>query len=339
MEGDLALLLGVGVAELRVHTGDPARAVVDDRGADVATLVQPRARLLRLPGQLLVEVVPLPYESVVGVGGEIRPVQLEADAAADDAEPLVPEPARLLRDVDSHGDELFGGARCQPVTAHLLPRERGLFEEQDVQSGLGQVVGGGGTGWPGPDDDHIGGVFGEGLGLGHDGFSPSLEGARSRSAKSRNPRAEGHGTWAVYAAVLITWLKGCPVNRALPVVHLRVPTDEDAFAWHRVFADPDVMEFHGGKPAELSFYEELTARQRRHDAEYGFCFWTMLDEEGQVIGFTGAQPWPREWGPKGEIEIGWRLGRKHWGKGTSPRPRGSPWRGCARRAYPAWWPW
>lgn len=99
------------------------------------------------------------------------------------------------------------------------------------------------------------------------------------------------------------------------MVHLRVPTDEDAFAWHRVFDDPDVMEFHGGKPAELSFYEELTARQRRHDAEYGFCFWTMLDEEGQVIGFTGAQPWPREWGPKGEIEIGWRLGRKHWGKG------------------------
>ncbi|MCW8097374.1 GNAT family N-acetyltransferase [Streptomyces tauricus] len=105
------------------------------------------------------------------------------------------------------------------------------------------------------------------------------------------------------------------MNRALPVVHLRVPTDEDAFAWHRVFAHPDVMEFHGGKSAELSVYEELTARQRRHDAEHGFCFWTMLDEEGRVIGFTGAQPWPYEWGPKGEIEIGWRLGREYWGKG------------------------
>ncbi len=99
------------------------------------------------------------------------------------------------------------------------------------------------------------------------------------------------------------------------MVHLRVPTDEDAFAWHRVFAHPDVMEFHGGKSAELSVYEELTARQRRHDAEHGFCFWTMLDEEDRVIGFTGAQPWPYEWGPKGEIEIGWRLGREYWGKG------------------------
>jgi len=99
------------------------------------------------------------------------------------------------------------------------------------------------------------------------------------------------------------------------VVHLRVPTDEDAFAWHQVFGHPDVMEFHGGKPAELSVYEELTARQRRHDAEYGFCLWTMVDESGQVIGFTGAQPWPQEWGPTGEIEIGWRLGRSFWGKG------------------------
>jgi RimJ/RimL family protein N-acetyltransferase len=105
------------------------------------------------------------------------------------------------------------------------------------------------------------------------------------------------------------------VNRALPVVRLRVPTDEDAVAWHRIFDDPDVMEFHGGKSAELSVYEELTARQRRHDAEYGFCLWTMVDDTGRVIGFTGAQPWPQDWGPKGEIEIGWRLGREFWGKG------------------------
>ncbi|MEV6534456.1 GNAT family N-acetyltransferase [Streptomyces sp. NPDC051639] len=105
------------------------------------------------------------------------------------------------------------------------------------------------------------------------------------------------------------------MNRALPDVRLRVPTDEDAFAWHRIFADPEVMEFHGGRASELSVYEELTARQRRHDAELGFCLWTIVDSEGEVLGFTGAQPWPGEWGPRGEIEIGWRLGRAHWGKG------------------------
>ncbi|WP_128381827.1 GNAT family N-acetyltransferase [Streptomyces cavernae] len=105
------------------------------------------------------------------------------------------------------------------------------------------------------------------------------------------------------------------MNRALPAVRLRVPTHEDAFAWHRIFDDPEVMEFHGGKAAELSVYEELTARQRRHDAELGFCLWTMLDEDGEVIGFTGAQPWPHEWGPRGETEIGWRLARPYWGRG------------------------
>ncbi|SCE06217.1 Acetyltransferase (GNAT) domain-containing protein [Streptomyces sp. di188] len=36
---------------------------------------------------------------------------------------------------------------------------------------------------------------------------------------------------------------------------------------------------------------------------------------GAGRGFTGAQPWEREWGPAGEIEIGWRLAREHWGKG------------------------
>lgn len=106
------------------------------------------------------------------------------------------------------------------------------------------------------------------------------------------------------------------MKRALPGVRLRVPTDEDAVAWHRIFDHPEVMEFHGGRSAELSVYEELTARQRLHDAERGFCLWSMLDEEERVIGFTGAQPWPHAWGgARGEIEIGWRLARPHWGRG------------------------
>ncbi|MFF3410185.1 GNAT family N-acetyltransferase [Streptomyces sp. NPDC002742] len=105
------------------------------------------------------------------------------------------------------------------------------------------------------------------------------------------------------------------MNRALPEVRLRVPTDEDALAWHRVFDDPEVMEFLGGRAAERSAYEELTARQRRHDAEHGFCLWTVVGPGDEVLGFTGAQPWPHAWGPAGQIEIGWRLGRAHWGKG------------------------
>ncbi|MGA4840266.1 GNAT family N-acetyltransferase [Streptomyces sp. G45] len=99
-------------------------------------------------------------------------------------------------------------------------------------------------------------------------------------------------------------------------VRLRVPTDEDAVVWHRLFDDPEVMRFTTtGRPAELSAYEELTARQRRHDAELGFCLWTVLGPDGEPVGLTGAQPWPWEWGPIGEIEIGWRLARTAWGHG------------------------
>ncbi|MEU5973732.1 GNAT family N-acetyltransferase [Streptomyces sp. NPDC047315] len=108
------------------------------------------------------------------------------------------------------------------------------------------------------------------------------------------------------------------MSRPLPAARLRVPTDEDAVVWHRIFDDPEVMRFHGGRSAALFEYEELTARQRRHDAELGFCLWTVLDEEGAAVGFTGAQPWPREdFGPYGEIEIGWRLTRSAWGRGLA----------------------
>lgn len=117
----------------------------------------------------------------------------------------------------------------------------------------------------------------------------------------------------------VNFPKGSPMPIApgpTPAVRLRVPTDEDALAWHRVFADPEVMEFLGGRPAEFSVYEELTARQRRHDAELGLCLWTVLDDTDTVLGFTGAQPWPHTgYGPVGEIEIGWRLGRAAWGRG------------------------
>ncbi|WP_256105484.1 GNAT family N-acetyltransferase [Streptomyces sp. ODS05-4] len=106
-----------------------------------------------------------------------------------------------------------------------------------------------------------------------------------------------------------------PAAAAPARLTLRVPTEEDAYAWHQVFDHPEVMEFLGGRSAELSLYYEFTARQRRHDAERGFCLWTVLDEAGEVVGFTGAQPWPHAWGPAGEIEIGWRLGRAAWGRG------------------------
>jgi hypothetical protein len=130
-------------------------------------------RLLGVAGELLVEVVALADQAVVREGGEIGPVELEPDAAADDPQALVAQPAGLLGDVDAHGDELLDRARGEAVAADLLARELGLLQEQDVETGLGEVVRGRGAGWPRAHDDHIGGVVGEGLG--HGGISPRFE--------------------------------------------------------------------------------------------------------------------------------------------------------------------
>ncbi|WP_448318751.1 GNAT family N-acetyltransferase [Streptomyces sp. CO7] len=106
------------------------------------------------------------------------------------------------------------------------------------------------------------------------------------------------------------------MTRSLPVVKLRVPTEEDAVAWHDLFDDPEVMEFFGGKSASPAAYERITARQRGYAEQYGFCLWSVLDEDDQVVGFVGAQPWGQEWGPDPEtIEVAWRMGRAHWGRG------------------------
>ncbi|MGW0603182.1 GNAT family N-acetyltransferase [Streptomyces sp. NPDC002644] len=106
------------------------------------------------------------------------------------------------------------------------------------------------------------------------------------------------------------------MNRPLPAVRLRVPTEEDAVAWHALFDDPEVMEFFGGKPAPLAAYERATARQRDYAERYGFCLWSVLDEDDRVMGFVGAQPWGQDWGPDAEqIEVAWRMGRAYWGRG------------------------
>ena len=133
--------------------------------------------------------------------------------------------------------------------------------------------------------------------------------------------------------------EGLPREPSSPRVQLRVPTDEDAFAWHRVFDDPEVMEFHGGRPAELSVYEELTARQRRHDAERGFCLWTMLDEDGEVIGFTGAQPWPQTGVRRARSRSAGGSGGRTGARGTSTAAAQATLERVGRRAYRAWWPW
>ncbi len=102
---------------------------------------------------------------------------------------------------------------------------------------------------------------------------------------------------------------------ALPQVSLRVPVAADAAAFYRLFSDPEVMRFIGdGECRSLGWYEEFVERQRRLADELGMCLFTVVHDD-EVIGFTGVHPWSPDWGPRGALELGWRLGRRHWGNG------------------------
>jgi RimJ/RimL family protein N-acetyltransferase len=100
-------------------------------------------------------------------------------------------------------------------------------------------------------------------------------------------------------------------------VELRVPTDADADAWTELFDDPVVMRYVGtGEVRDRDWYRAFVRRQRELADTTGLCMFTVL-VGGEVAGFTGLQPWPQPWGPAGETEIGWRLGRRFWGSGSA----------------------
>jgi RimJ/RimL family protein N-acetyltransferase len=100
-------------------------------------------------------------------------------------------------------------------------------------------------------------------------------------------------------------------------VGLRVPTAEDADAWAELFDDPEVMRYVGtGELRNREWYRAFVRRQQGLADTTGLCLFTVL-VGGEVAGFAGIQPWTQPWGPTGEPEIGWRLGRRFWGSGTA----------------------
>ncbi|MCW2699557.1 MAG: acetyltransferase [Blastococcus sp.] len=102
-------------------------------------------------------------------------------------------------------------------------------------------------------------------------------------------------------------------------VALRVPTFEDATAWCELFDDREVMRFIGdGAVRDQAYYAGLVDRQRTLAASTGLCLFSVLGND-RLVGFAGIQPWSHAWGPTGEWEIGWRLGRPFWGRGYASR--------------------
>lgn len=89
--------------------------------------------------------------------------------------------------------------------------------------------------------------------------------------------------------------------------------DDDAEAMLAVYGDLDVMRYIPG--GAFRGIEVMKARLRtyaRAFERHGFSSWAVVEREsGRVIGAAGF----RVFEPTGDIELGYTLGRAHWGNG------------------------
>ena len=96
---------------------------------------------------------------------------------------------------------------------------------------------------------------------------------------------------------------------------LRTWQDQDAEAYYCINQDPQVIEFLRG-PMTMSEVNDFLAYANQQFAEKNYTLWAAEEKStGNLIGFIGLNylTWSIFSNPK--IEIGWRLGAAHWGKG------------------------
>lgn len=90
---------------------------------------------------------------------------------------------------------------------------------------------------------------------------------------------------------------------------------DDAEAFAAITADPEVMA-HLGDPLGREASDALLRRLQAHIDRHGFGFWAVeVRATGRLAGFTGLIWVPVEAHFTPAVEIGWRLGREHWGQG------------------------
>ncbi|HEX8302359.1 GNAT family N-acetyltransferase [Sphingomonas sp.] len=96
---------------------------------------------------------------------------------------------------------------------------------------------------------------------------------------------------------------------------LRRWEERDRATFHAHCSDPVVMENLG----PLQSREETDAlldRQNGYYDSHGYCFWALERKaDGVLLGFCGLKPGAEGTPIEGEVEIGWRLGAEHWGRG------------------------
>jgi len=81
-----------------------------------------------------------------------------------------------------------------------------------------------------------------------------------------------------------------------------------------VNTDPEVMRYVGGRPQTDEETRAWIGRAEARWAELGYSWWVIrLTDPGEVIGACCVQHIEND--PAQELEIGWRLLPRHWGRG------------------------
>ncbi|MDF1809256.1 MAG: GNAT family N-acetyltransferase, partial [Phycisphaerales bacterium] len=104
---------------------------------------------------------------------------------------------------------------------------------------------------------------------------------------------------------------------------LRAPVLEDIDPLALMWSDPETMKYIGktGQGWTREMVAERIERAIRFCKERGMTFWTVVEKDSnQIIGQGGLVPIEFN-GP--EIELGYRLGIAHWGKGFATEIAGA----------------
>jgi RimJ/RimL family protein N-acetyltransferase len=96
---------------------------------------------------------------------------------------------------------------------------------------------------------------------------------------------------------------------------LRAWQPADAAPFAALNADPEVTRYLRG-PMRRDQSDELLARIRGHWEDHGFGLYAVeVKESGAFAGFVGLAIPSFLPDVLPAVEVGWRLGREHWGKG------------------------
>jgi RimJ/RimL family protein N-acetyltransferase len=94
----------------------------------------------------------------------------------------------------------------------------------------------------------------------------------------------------------------------------------DRELFHEINSDPEVMRFFPFRRTRAQS-DQLMDRLAAMIEETGLGFMALeIAETGECAGFAGlAKMTPASAFPENTVEIGWRLARRHWGKGLATK--------------------